>query len=237
MVKTGRVQTAYGETAALEYDRRRFTSPSGLLFHKLEEQQLKAVLRKLSDKSSVLEVGCGTGRFAETVIKANQDICCVEPSPHMIDIARNRYIELKKAPFLEAEGARLPFTSQTFDFTYSIRVLNQTESESYALEMVREMARVTKPGGKVLVEFCNKWRPRKAGKQAVRLTVPEVLLALKSQSRLAEHRATGILFLSETLLHKIPPRLLGIYMRFDQFLCRIWPQFAARCYISAEISC
>lgn len=237
MKRTEPIRTAYGKEVAFEYDQKRFTSCSGLLFHKLEMCQLEMALKGLPNGSSVLEVGCGTGRFAETVSKGGQRIYCVEPSLYMIEIARGRCKELEKAPFFKAEGAKLPFASQTFDFTYSIRVLNQTESEGYALEMVHEMVRVTKPGGKVLVEFCNKWRPRKLGKQAVRLTVPEVLSALKSQSQLAEHCTTGILFLSETLLHKVHPKLLGIYIRFDQFLCRIWPQFAARCYISAEISC
>ena len=230
------VNTAYDENASRSYDQKRFTSARGLLFNAMEVEQLQKVLFESPPLGRVLEVGCGTGRFAEIILRTGRSVTGIDPSPYMIEIARNRCCKFRNATFLKAEGSKLPFANNKFDFTYSIRVLNQTESEEYALRIVKEIIRVTKPGGWILIEFCNKWRPRRFGETGVRLSVPQVVSVIKSEDSTARISKRGILFLSETLLRKTPVKFLGCFQRLDSLFSALIPCLTARSYIIAQLS-
>ncbi len=228
------VQTAYDFDTSSVYDQKRFTSPQGCLFDKMEREQFQRVLKAIPTRSKVMEVGSGTGRFGEMVLAQGHSYVGAEPSPYMIDIARNRLHKASTAFFVEGEGAVLPFPQHSFDFTYAIRVLNQTESEDYALQVVQEMIRVTKPGGTILVEFCNKWRPRRVHETGTRLSVPQIVTAIRENSSVYIS-LNGILFLSETLLQRTPEKFLGIFYHVDRVLSLNF-LLAARCYVVINLA-
>ncbi len=112
---------------------------------------------------------------------------------------------------------------------YPIRVTNQTGSEDYALNMLREMIRVTKPGGYGLVEFVNRWRPRLRRTKTTRLTFGAIEAAIRSDRAVVE-RKTGIMILSLTLLEKVPERLLELASGVDAKLSSLFPRLCARNY-------
>jgi len=236
MQATNFVNTAYDKNTSRAYDQKRFTSASGLLFNAIEIAQLKKNLFASPSLARVLEVGCGTGRFAEIILKEGRSVVGIDPSPYMIEIARHRCCQFQNAAFIKAEGSNLPFLDDAFDFTYSIRVLNQTESEKYALRAVKEIMRVTKPGGRILIEFCNKWRPRRFREISVRLSMLQVLSAIKREDPAARISKSGILFLSETLMHKTPVILLEYLQLIDNLFSTLMPCLTARCYIAAQLS-
>jgi SAM-dependent methyltransferase len=93
----------------------------------------------------VLDVGCGPGALtAELVRRAGSDaVAAVDPSPPFVAAARERYpgADVREAP---AEG--LPFEDGTFDAALAQLVVHFM---SDPVAGIREMARVTRPGGTV----------------------------------------------------------------------------------------
>jgi SAM-dependent methyltransferase len=65
----------------------------------------------------------------------------------MLEHARKRGLEV-----YEADATKLPFDDASFDVTVSFKVLAHVERIGEALA---EMARVTRPGGRVIAEFYN----------------------------------------------------------------------------------
>lgn len=226
------IRTAYGLRASIMYDEKRFTTPHGKVFHALELQQLRRVAAGLDKGSKVLDVGCGTGRFVYEMLKAGHSVWGVDPSPYMLEVAGKKCADFSRVHFTLAEGAFLPYPGESFDFVYSVRTLNQTESRDYALRMIREMIRVTKPGGLALIEFCNRWRPRFRRSSAVRLSVGDVRQILQTYSHARLVGLGGVLFLSETVMNRFPARWLSIFTAVDRSASRLLPQFASRCYVT-----
>jgi ubiquinone/menaquinone biosynthesis C-methylase UbiE len=103
----------------------------------------------------VLEVGCGTGvvmRDVAALVGPRGDVVGVDPSRSMVEAARllarphplRRRMRWRLAP-----GAALPFADGRFDATLAITVLLHVADPE---AVVREMVRVTRPGGRVAVQ-------------------------------------------------------------------------------------
>lgn len=95
----------------------------------------------------VLEVGCGTGLLLERLAGLAQRAVGVDLSPGMLEKARERGLEVH-----EASVTALPFADASFDVTCAFKVLPHVPDLGAALS---EMARVTRPGGILLVELYN----------------------------------------------------------------------------------
>lgn len=100
----------------------------------------------------VLEVGCGTGNLwrenAER-IPAGVSLTLTDLSPGMLDDARKRLAALAPQPELRtADVQSLPFADASFDVAIASFMLYHVPDRGRAL---RELARVLRPGGRLLV--------------------------------------------------------------------------------------
>jgi len=103
----------------------------------------------------VLEVGCGSGvvmRDLATLVGPRGAIVGVDPSQAALDVARAlaRHHPLRRRMrWRLAGGAALPFPANRFDAALAITVLLHVADPE---TVVREMVRVTRPGGRVGVQ-------------------------------------------------------------------------------------
>lgn len=151
----------------------------------------------------------------------------------MIEQAGNKiYAESPDTRLHVGEAAHLPQPDDSFDLVYGIRLLNQTASIEYALETVREMLRVTKPGGVMLAEFVNHYRPRRKSvrKTTVYLKPAQVIQAAKSAGG-APVRIHGAFFFGMTAQHRVPNPLRPTLTALDAIVCKLAPRLSARCYV------
>lgn len=114
-----------------------------------------AYLGSLGDLSGrrVLDVGCGTGVVTRELARRvgpSGRVTGVDPSPALIEVAQRLRVEtgLDRADFAVQDGRALPFPDAAFDLTTAITVLCHVPERA---EVLREIARVTRPGGTVLV--------------------------------------------------------------------------------------
>ena len=125
---------------AERYDQLR---PAGTTWEQLAELTLAA----LGPVRRLLDVGCGTGRFAAYAAeRRGARVWGVDPSPEMLAQARARRIP--GAGWKIAPAERLPFKDGWFDGVHAHLVLHVVEDVHAAVE---EMARVSAPGGRVVV--------------------------------------------------------------------------------------
>lgn len=222
--------TSYVGDAAHEYDQKRFVDKQGQLFSHLEFQQLKRAVGKLDFSNSILEVGCGTARFSQYLGQEGFSVVGTDPSPDMIDLASRKCAALSTVRFQCEEGGSLSFGDSTFDFVFAIRVTNQTGSEEYALAMIREMIRVTKSGGLILIEFVNRKRPFARQDSSVRLSFDQIDEIAKEQACDVISRS-GVLVFSQTVLNRIPGSLVPFWGIVEQSAASILWRWASRGYV------
>jgi SAM-dependent methyltransferase len=101
----------------------------------------------VADGSVWLDVGCGTGALSQTVLTAADPAAVVgiDPSAGYLAYAREQLAD-PRVGFVVADARRLPLADGRFDAVVSGLVLNFVPDPAKA---VREMARVTRAGGRV----------------------------------------------------------------------------------------
>lgn len=98
----------------------------------------------------VLDIGFGNGIMAQEFIKAGALIYGLETEEDLVKMSGNSNLYLY-------DGRRFPFERDSFDYAYSTSVL---EHMSYPEEVIKEIGRTLKPGGKFYLSFPNKYAPK-----------------------------------------------------------------------------
>lgn len=140
---------------APHYDARRFV---GRKNEYLERVRMRGVLRSIGLRSfdrRVLDVGCGTGRGPVALARAGfSNITAVDFTEAMLRIAQEKTAVFPPGTVRLARGDafRLPFPDASFDVVMSLKFLHMF---NFALqqEIVRELTRVCRPGGLLVIEF------------------------------------------------------------------------------------
>jgi len=96
----------------------------------------------------VLEAGCGTGLVAERLKTRCESMNGFDLSFGMLQKAKSRVDRVSQASVTD-----LPFADNIFDTVVSFKVLAHVQDIKTAMA---EMARVTKPGGYLVLEFYNR---------------------------------------------------------------------------------
>lgn len=102
-----------------------------------------------------LDAGCGDGVLICAAAARRAVATGVDPDPAMLAAARLRVADAGlEATFLEGQVGRLPFPDSSFDVVASVTVLCFVGDAAGAL---REMARVLRPGGRLVLGELGRW--------------------------------------------------------------------------------
>ena len=134
---------AYYDHFAKTYDEHRHDG-----YHLLIDDLESELVLPYARGRDVLEVGCGTGLILERVAEVARSHIGIDLSDEMLAHARARGLETR-----QASATELPFEDASFDVVYSFKVLSHVPDLRLALS---EMARVTRPGGRVFIELYNR---------------------------------------------------------------------------------
>jgi ubiquinone/menaquinone biosynthesis C-methylase UbiE len=93
-----------------------------------------------------LDVGTGAGALALALAALVREVVGLDPVPELLALARER--SRPNTAFVEGDGAALPFPDGAFDLAATHRTLHHVPQPE---RVIAEMARVTRPGGQVLV--------------------------------------------------------------------------------------
>jgi ubiquinone/menaquinone biosynthesis C-methylase UbiE len=133
-----------------------YATPLGAYADELENALIFRHAGSVRGKT-VLDAGCGTGVYSIRLSEVGADVTAVDVSEKMLDTAhrkaeqRNQYVW-----FENADMQHLPYEDHTFDLVVSITSL---EFAADPLEALTELARVLRPGGKIIIGTINAESP------------------------------------------------------------------------------
>ena len=105
---------------------------------------------------SILDLGCGMGRHAVYFAQKGFEVTAVDLSKDAVEFTKKNGEENQVSFACEvADMMKLPFADETFDRVFSYHVISHQDTEGVQ-QVVREIARVLKPGGKVFLTLCSK---------------------------------------------------------------------------------
>jgi ubiquinone/menaquinone biosynthesis C-methylase UbiE len=147
--------TAYEDTVDRSVS---FTGRDAAFFARRKVELLEEIVRpKLGSLQglALLDVGCGTGTTDRHFASRVRELHGVDVSEEMLVRARRT---VPSAEFSWYDGEKLPFADDSFDVAVAICVLHHVPV-SERFNVVREMARVTRPEGFVAIFEHNPFNP------------------------------------------------------------------------------
>ena len=133
---------------APRYDRINDLQSFGM-HHRWKDRLVALALLRSGDRA--LDVCCGTGDITERLAATGATATGLDFTVEMLDVARARALKSHCSPgltYLEGDALKLPFADATFDaVTVGFGLRNLAEWQTG----LREMHRVAKPGGRLLV--------------------------------------------------------------------------------------
>jgi ubiquinone/menaquinone biosynthesis C-methylase UbiE len=140
-------------SAAADYDAVRYESSEGRFFNDFEVELLREWLQPRAGVR-LLELPAGTGRIAVPLAATGATVVGGDISENMLRVAaeKKERAGAEHAHFAQVNGLGLPFANDTFDAVTSFKFFHLVPNE-LKRDFIQEMARVTKPGGKLVLEF------------------------------------------------------------------------------------
>jgi SAM-dependent methyltransferase/uncharacterized protein YbaR (Trm112 family) len=122
---------------------------------KLKEYPIPAIRLPRGNGQLLLEIGCSWGRWCVAAARAGYRPVGIDPSLNGVLAARRVTRQLGvDASFAVADGRYLPFRDGTFDQVFSYSVL-QHLSKQDVCEILSDVSRVLRPGGRSLIQMAN----------------------------------------------------------------------------------
>ncbi|HEA83726.1 MAG TPA: class I SAM-dependent methyltransferase [Thermodesulfobacterium geofontis] len=124
-----------------------YTTKTGSYVDKTEKELVLSLLK--IKKGFSLDLGCGTGNYTLELHKKGFEVIGLDSSKEMLKVARKKVPELL---FINGDAYFLPFKDQVFNLVVSITMFEFIKEPT---KVMKEIYRVLKPGGEVLIGTMN----------------------------------------------------------------------------------
>lgn len=123
----------------------------GYVWRSGQERRLAMIERWVDLSGRILDDGCGLGTWLNAFGDHSRHRFGLE-----IEFNRARHAMAFAEGVIQAEGEKLPFANDIFDFVFSNEVIEHVDDDRHAMV---EMVRVTRTGGRILIFCPNRWYP------------------------------------------------------------------------------
>jgi ubiquinone/menaquinone biosynthesis C-methylase UbiE len=103
----------------------------------------------------VLDFGCGVGRMTRAFSSFFESCVGIDVSQSMVSLAREFNSDRTHCDFVASDTPVLPFADKSFDFVFSVLVLQHLPSKSLIRRYISEFVRVAKDDGVIVFQLPN----------------------------------------------------------------------------------
>jgi ubiquinone/menaquinone biosynthesis C-methylase UbiE len=94
------------------------------------------------------DIGAGTGFVTEELVRSGLKVIAVDQSEAMLDEMKKKFEKSDAIQYRRGDFDKLPFTDDSVDYVFANMYLHHVDIPRVA---IKEMARILKPGGKLVI--------------------------------------------------------------------------------------
>ncbi|HIP63541.1 MAG TPA: methyltransferase domain-containing protein [Archaeoglobus profundus] len=153
------------------------------IFYSEEMRKTVVDMANIKQGDLVLEVGCGTGFTTYEIVRrvGEENVVAVDITPEQMEKAIKRFPNVK---FVRGDAEELPFKDNVFDAAISAGSIEYWPHPQLGIQ---EMARVTKPGGRVVI-----LAPRRPDNSIIRKFAESIMLFPSTQQCISWFLKAGL---------------------------------------------
>jgi ubiquinone/menaquinone biosynthesis C-methylase UbiE len=139
----------YTEDEAVQYDQI-LRQP---IYKYYVNKKISSIEKWLDNNSVLLDVGCGTGVYTDSLAKKCRTIVGMDISPRMVvkGLAKAKELGVNNVHFIVADAAHFPFRDQTFDLVFSVNLFHHVVEKGIVAKSFLEQKRCSRTEGHILV--------------------------------------------------------------------------------------
>ena len=122
---------------------------------RIRQKRVIEYLDNLNGKK-ILDIGCGPGIMVDYMIEKNFEYHGVDISEKMIDVCNKKYSNIESVKFSIGAIEAIKYPDNFFDIVIVMGVVEYVDKD---LNAIKELARVVKPQGTVIITLPNKYSP------------------------------------------------------------------------------
>lgn len=120
---------------------------------------VESFLRELTPQSRVLDAGCGNGRHAVLAARLGHRVVGLDVSRRLLGYAQ-RSVAASESGWIEGAIERLPLRDDSVDAALGLAVLHHVRGRPARQATLRELVRVMRPQGRMLLSVWTRQQPR-----------------------------------------------------------------------------
>jgi SAM-dependent methyltransferase len=108
-----------------------------------------------ASSGKLLDFGCGVGRMTRAFSNCFASCVGIDVSDNMVTLAKRFNTDRPHCEFIVSDNVQLPFASKSFDFVFSVLVLQHLPTKKMILGYIAEFIRVAKDNGVIVFQLPN----------------------------------------------------------------------------------
>lgn len=116
----------------------------------IDRIHFNSIKKALKDSGTLLDFGCGTGRFASNILNLGIKYTGIDSSANMVKIARKIHMPLV-CNFVHFNGTDIPLLKNSFDSCLSVYVFQYIIGSANSQDILGDIRRVLIPFGRLIM--------------------------------------------------------------------------------------